>query len=170
MPDSLDQLLKSADAPVHAARSVRDLASTVRRKHARRKGIRRGAIAAVVLLAGSILAMSLRPRAHQMVATPSPQPEVSNAMLALQADLHEQTAERLMGSRSRPRVAKAPAAPEADIQYQRDRAALMIVYEADRTAKSDRSSAIASYRRAIELFPQTHWAAVARERLKDIPS
>src|SRR5688572_6366496 len=156
MPDSLDQLLRSADAPAHAAFSTRDLASIIRRKHARRKGMRRVTIAVIVLIAGSIAAMSLRPRSNPMVATPPTQLEVSHAMLALQADVHEQTAAALMASRSRRGIAIAPAAPEADVQYQRDRAALMIVYEADRTAKFDRSSAIASYRRAIELFPQTH--------------
>jgi hypothetical protein len=46
---------------------------------------------------------------------------------------------------------------------------LLIVYEADQNAQSNRTTlAAAGYRRAIELFPQTHWADVARQRLKEL--
>ena len=85
----------------------------------------------------------------------------------MDADLHEQTAARLL--RSRPaRRAKSPThAASTDVQSQRDRAALILVYEADRSARENRpADAVASYRRAIELFPQTHWAEVARQRLR----
>ena len=44
-----------------------------------------------------------------------------------------------------------------------------MVYDADRQVKENHSTdAIALYRRAIELFPQSHWADVARQRLKEI--
>jgi len=56
-----------------------------------------------------------------------------------------------------------------DVQLQRDRAALILVYDADRSFRENRpADAIAAYRRTIELFPQTHWAEIARQRLREM--
>jgi hypothetical protein len=94
------------------------------------------------------------------------------AMLAVKESIHERTAALLLMSESaRKRAVATPrsSSPAADMHFQRDRAALILVYEADRLAREDqRTTAIATYRRAIELFPQTHWADVARRRLQDM--
>ena len=71
--------------------------------------------------------------------------------------------------RSKPIVVARPSAPVMDMRMERDRAALMLVYDADQHAKDNHpAEAIAAYRRAVELFPNTHWADVARQRLKDM--
>jgi hypothetical protein len=104
---------------------------------------------------------------------PSTRPAaVTLVALDLQSELHEQTAARLSRStaaRATHRVTSTTAV--ADVQMQRDRAALILVYEDERSARENRPrDAIASYRRAIELFPQSPWAKVARERLKELPT
>jgi outer membrane protein assembly factor BamD (BamD/ComL family) len=45
-----------------------------------------------------------------------------------------------------------------------------MVYQADRMYHelNLRESAVASYQRTIELFPQTHWAQVAKDRLAEL--
>jgi len=44
-----------------------------------------------------------------------------------------------------------------------------MVYDADRSVRENRpADAIVVYRRAIELFPQTHWAEIARQRLREM--
>jgi hypothetical protein len=104
---------------------------------------------------------------------PAPPPLPSPAQVAaldLEAQLHERVADRLLATeRLRRRMAAHPPAHDptlTELQQQRDCAALLLVYEADRYRQRRQSEeAIAGYRRAIELFPQTHWADVARQRL-----
>ena len=59
-----------------------------------------------------------------------------------------------------------------EINQQIEQAALIITYQADR--KYDKlnlkQSAIEDYNRVIELYPQTHWAQHAREKLEQIES
>ena len=84
-----------------------------------------------------------------------------------QASLHETTANAML--QERPKRAAPPSEPVTNPRRKRDTAALILVYEADRYAKSNRpAAAIAAYRRAIELFPRTHWGEVARQRLKEM--
>lgn len=88
------------------------------------------------------------------------------------ADVNELTADLLANATPRVRPhALIVTNPEPDYQFQRDRAALILVYEANRHVQENRpAAALASYRRAIELFPQTHWAGVARQRVKQMQS
>ena len=60
--------------------------------------------------------------------------------------------------------------PLEEIREQVDTAAFYIVYQADRKFNelNLKDSAIADYRRVIELFPQTQSAEVARKRLENI--
>jgi hypothetical protein len=60
--------------------------------------------------------------------------------------------------------------PLQEVNDQIDRAALTMVYQADRMYRelNLRESAIASYERTVKLFPATHWAEVAKERLTEI--
>lgn len=112
---------------------------------------------------------------------PAPQPNrTALAQLEVVAALHEQTAARLIalsgrGSRGVPSAAAKASAMEnpvsSDLREQRDRAALVLVYEADRAVREKRSDyALAAYRRTIELFPTSYWADVARRRLKEMPT
>ncbi len=59
----------------------------------------------------------------------------------------------------------------AHVREQRDRAALVLIYEADQAAREKQTTrALAGYRRTIQLFPKTYAAAVARQRLKEMPT
>jgi len=60
--------------------------------------------------------------------------------------------------------------PLEQIQLQLEKAACITVYQADRKYNQLDlpESAIRDYRRVIELFPKTHWAEVARNRLSKI--
>ena len=60
--------------------------------------------------------------------------------------------------------------PLAEVQRQVERAAFIMVFQADRMYRQLRlpASAVDSYRRVIALFPDTHWAQVARQRLSEI--
>ena len=60
--------------------------------------------------------------------------------------------------------------PIEEVQRQVDRAAFIIVYQADRMYRDYNlvDSAVESYKRAIEFFPGNKWSDVARERLLEI--
>lgn len=60
--------------------------------------------------------------------------------------------------------------PREQIQKEVDRTAFILVYQADRLHRelSQTDAAVETYNRVIELFPETQWAQVARQRLSDI--
>ena len=60
--------------------------------------------------------------------------------------------------------------PAQKVRDELEKAALIIVYQADRKYNELNlpESAIADYKRAIDLFGQTKWAAIARDRLAKI--
>jgi len=60
--------------------------------------------------------------------------------------------------------------PIEEIQKQVDNTAFILVYQADRMYRelNLKDSAIQTYKRVIELFPENQWAEVARQRLSEI--
>jgi hypothetical protein len=60
--------------------------------------------------------------------------------------------------------------PLEEIIRQRERAALIILYHADRKYNEPnlRESALTDYHQLIQLFPDTRWAEAARKRLAEI--
>jgi len=60
--------------------------------------------------------------------------------------------------------------PIEEIREQVDKTAFNLVYQADRMYQelNLKRSAIQTYKRVIELFPETQWADVARQRLLEI--
>jgi tetratricopeptide (TPR) repeat protein len=60
--------------------------------------------------------------------------------------------------------------PLEEIRKQVDTAAFNLVYQADRMYRelNLKSSAIKTYKRVIEIFPETQWAEVAHQRLSEI--
>jgi TolA-binding protein len=60
--------------------------------------------------------------------------------------------------------------PLVEVKEQLDKAAFIIVYQADRKYNELdlKESAIADYRQVIKLYPQTMWAGKAQERLNGI--
>jgi hypothetical protein len=89
--------------------------------------------------------------------------KVAAAMVA-----QERTAKRLATLRkAAPRLD-----PAEEIRQETDKAALVIVRQADRLYREHhlRDRAIQRYRDAIQLFPQSPWADVARQRLAALNS
>lgn len=160
MTDPLQQLLRNAD--VEAPRSSNDVATSVRQRYAKqRRNYRIASAAACLFAVASIaIALSLRREHPQVVAVAPP------SVASIDDRIHEMTVAKLTTPKRR---MYRSATPQADLQLQRDTAALILVYDAEQHAKQNRSAdAVALYRRAIDLFPQTHWAQVARERLKEM--
>jgi tetratricopeptide (TPR) repeat protein len=60
--------------------------------------------------------------------------------------------------------------PRLEIEQQVDKAAFILLYQADRLYKelNRTDSAVAAYKEIIQLFPTHRWAEVARERLAEI--
>ena len=98
-----------------------------------------------------MLAFLFRPMHRPIdVAAVKPTPAVEKVPDVLDARIHELTAEHLLAAESHRR--SRPTAV-VNVQEQRDRAALVLIYEGDGYARGKRSSdAIASYQRAIALF------------------
>ncbi len=181
--EALEQFLRTADATAPAPPALAaDLPSRVRHRHYRRRRIKSVAAAAVAIIALPLLAMTVFTR-HSSPPPPTiatkPPPTLTRADLArldLQAELHAQTAAELLHATTspadiQPGPADDPTAVLAHVRQQRDRAALILIYEAEQAARDKQTHrAAATYRRTIELFPKTYAAAVARERLKEIPT
>jgi hypothetical protein len=170
--DALAQLLKHADATATPPTLADDLPTRVRRRHVRRRR---------VPAATAIVALALLPATYLLFPLPGTPGRGSGRgasdsarLIALdrEVQLHEQTATLLLASTAQPKTIAAPS-PDvlSEIRQQRDRAALMLVYEADRARTDNRPDrALAAYRRTIELFPTTYWATVARQRIKEMPT
>ncbi len=60
--------------------------------------------------------------------------------------------------------------PLVEIERQYDRTAFVLVYQADRLYKelNLKGSAVETYNRVIDLFPENKWAEVARTRLSEM--
>src|SRR2546429_5848263 len=122
MTDRLQQLLRDAD--VEAPRASDDTARLVRHRHAiQRRNHRIAAAACLFAMASIAIALSLRRERPHVIAT-APPPQVAS----LDDRIHEMTVAKLELSRRR---AKQPAKPPADLQLQRDTAALILVYDAE---------------------------------------
>ena len=181
MSDSLRQLLRDADATAPIPAPISGLADQVRRRRARRTRIQRvgAGVAVVCIIAATWAAVRLRKPVVPVSATISstPAPVADRALLAslaLEAKLHALTAQKLsalQALRGRNAAKTDVNSVEAELGLQRDRAALILIYDADRSAREHRpADAIAAYRRTLELFPQSTWAQVARQRLKAMES
>lgn len=168
MTDSLEQLLRQTDAAAPPLPGTVGLANRVietrkRELARRRKIVGVCAVMSILSIAGEWMQ---RQGSVAPVAVVAPLP--SSASLEITASLHQQTADLLMGER-KPKPSPRLRSTIPDMRLERDRAALVLVYEADRHARDHRlPEAIAAYRRAVELFPQTHWGEIARQRLKEI--
>ena len=187
--DPLAELLSGADAAATAGpRPASDVARRVR-VEARRRQVRTratGAVSVLALLTVFIL-VSIRP-VHTELANNTPPtrpPETSlrvrdaSELAAEIAALRNEAAGReavvkamLTGEERARRSTAVPRGvdPLDRILAEQDRGALALVRQADRQYHElDRkASAAAGYGRVVELFPKTHWAAVARQRLSEI--
>ena len=178
--DRLKMLLQDADrrANLHPAMCGGDLAKAVRRRAHRRRVMRVGlsSVAAAVVFAavgfwvvGGILdernARQIA-RLEEKVADLTMQTEASQKFIAELVEREKQSM-RLLELEAE--LASIPD-PLVEIERQYDKAAFVLVYQADRLYKelNLKGSAVETYNRVIDLFPENKWAEVARTRLSEM--
>lgn len=187
--DPLGELLSRADAVASVAHHpAADLARGVRTEARRRQVRTRVTVGALALLVASAVVLT-RPSHTEIVhnaptasnrAVESSKPardaaELRSELAALRTEAagREATVRAMLdGEKRGRRVVTVPRGidPLDRILAEQDRGAMALVRQADRQYRElDRKeSAAAGYGRVVELFPKTHWAAVARERLAEI--
>jgi hypothetical protein len=188
--DWLKQVLQQADAMAGGPPEMSgNLAWRVRLRATRRRRVRVGfsAAAVIVLAAG---ATWLWPRASTSPQMPDesrivdarpPQADAKQLRAELErlrreadtrlAVFHREE-EILEEMRHFDELSKQPPLPDAvaNVRREADQAAYVIVRQADRMCRELDlcQSAEVRYRRVVELFPDSRWAAVARQRLSEL--
>jgi CHAT domain-containing protein len=189
--DPLKKLLQQADAMAGGPPEMPgDLARRVRLRAARRRRVRVGvsaAAAAIVLAVGTTLlwpqGSTLSPPANEppVALVEQSQPDVARIeaeieRLRREADTRlavvNRTQEILEEMKRLDELKKQPPVPDA-VAYARrevDQAAYTLVSQADRMCRELDlcESAAVKYRRVVKLFPESCWAAVARQRLSEL--
>jgi hypothetical protein len=192
--DRLKQLLENTDLSAPSPKGHAELAQNVfrmaRRRAIARQSIRLCGAAIIAGLAAWIVWTKPRPNiaidsrkpvnGHPtLVASEVAHVKVELAELDAQASLHERTAKVFLQlSRADRRKIHADSErallmtqdPQARVDEQRELTAYIIIERGDRLLRqsNDESAAAAAYRRAIELFPDSAQASVARQRLEHI--
>jgi len=183
--DSLTDLLQRADVVASVpALGERDLAGGARSILWRRRRARRHLAVACCLIFGAAGLWWDRPfsavdphrgdRLVQQDPDDAPVAEIRHRILDLEADAAMRLAERLMDNERR-RVRRAAYRQQAAtpdpiwrVLLETEATARLMVFRADelRNHPATIARATRAYRRTVELFPNTHWAGVARERLR----
>ena len=176
--DRLDKLLKQADQTAGVPRSVSVDTSTVRRLAQRKQALRITipiAAAAVLILAAAIWGLSVRAQTQRQQQLALLQAQIAQLSTRTDATLHlvnevlEQERRRSELDALEASLAEIPD-PQEELRIQVDKAAFVLVYQADRTYRelNNADSAIESYKRVVQYFPESRWAEVARKRLAEI--
>jgi len=177
--DKIKNLLQKADETAGVPAPVSVNLSAVHRRANRRRIVSVAtpiAAAAAILIAVGLYGFTLRAAktAHQQkIASLETQIEQLQARADATYNLVQEV---LDNERKQQRLDELQAQlasipdPLEEIQKQVDKTAFNLVYQADRMYRelNLKSSAIQTYKRVIELFPETHSAEVARERLSEI--
>jgi hypothetical protein len=184
--DPLEKLLRDVDAAQPLRIDADELVARIRMR-ARRGQVARRVIAAGLLMAvtGASLWYASLPGAPSKVislatspttATATPPVNVTQlqrelARLNFEAELHERTA-LLILAREHAAIATVVATPDARqaLTAQVERSALTLVNRGDSLLQDPgaKAEAAESFRRVLELFPQSRGATLARERLNQI--
>ena len=172
MTDALEQLLRSADAANPPPPGRRDLAGTVQRRRSRRRRARVAAASLTMVALAFAVALTIfrqPPEPAPLAAAPVMMPPQLTP--ETMAQIHELTVQAVEARQIERRASerRAPVAAAPSPRELRDRAALILIYDADQHLRARRrDDAVARYQRTIELFPQSPWADLARQRLKQI--
>ena len=179
--DKIENLLRTADQMAGPAKSASaNLAAVVRCRARRRRTIRIAApIAAAVLALAAVGVWSLA-----TTSTEIPQEQTRLVSIEVQlAQLEARTdatlkliQEVLEKERQQRKLAELQAQlasigdPLEEVKEQIEKTAFILVYQADRMYqdRNQKDSALATYNRVIELFPQTRSAQTAKQRLAEI--
>ncbi len=178
--DKLKTLLQRADRFAEGRRVCvcDNVADAVRKRlhyrHIKRIGISTVAAAVILVgvgvwaIAGYVSEKNSRQIAvlEEKVAELAAQSEASQKFVA-ELLRNEREHERLMQLEME--LASIPD-PLVEMAFEDDKTAFVMVYQADRLYRelNLRDSAVETYNRVIELFGETRWAQVARERLSEI--
>lgn len=193
--DVLTDLLREADASAPPPPAPQGVAEHVRGRagiQARRR--RATAVVVLPLTVAGVAVLLLRertpldPSPHVMSSGAMPSaPAGSPAPLDAAASLAEVrrlrseaagrlavaqglTARRELRRRAAEALALSDAARATSLSREREKAALTLLDHADRLRRDlkEVDAALAAYRRTVELFPDTAWAAVARRRIEEL--
>ena len=174
--DLLRATRRAAGEPVYGPVTVVRIRKRIRRRRSMKTGM--FAAAAVLSCSGGLL-WSLR-------APPPPSGPGQNRTESLEIQIGQLRAQTDAMSRlireamDRERQGRALAALEAELArildpaeetaQQVDKAAFVLVYQADRLYRelNRTESAIEAYNQVIQFFPRNRWAEVARQRLSEI--
>lgn len=175
--DKIQDLLRDADRTLGPPIAVSVELSTIRGR-ARKRQLSRIATslgAGVVLIAVGFCALTAVDKSREKERIAALQMQVKR--LQVQTDATLKLIEEVLESERRQRqldklyaeLASIPD-PLEEIRTQVDETGFILVYQADQMYRELKliDSASRMYRRVIELFPQSRWAAVARQRLSEI--
>ena len=183
MPDDLTNLLHLVDDAAGVPPRGVDVAARVRRRRVRRRRTMSsvGAAAVMVVVLAGVWAFASREKQQPVVAIavqPAPksidvaQVRREAEQLSREADLHDaalalftkRAAEQQRQPRPAPRESRDVL---ADLRWQRERAAIVLVRQGDRLAQDLKlpEHAAVAYRQARDTFPGTRWGSVAEARL-----
>jgi hypothetical protein len=187
MSRDLEQLLREADAAagpppegeVNLSERVRSIARR-RGRQARVAGAT--SAAALVLMACGYYALhppAALPIVHHDAALAPSSTDMARTLASLDAEADARMAlvERMLAAEQRQQQQQQQRMhqtrgpdPLLAVRREQDKAAYMLVYEADRLGRraDERMRAAEEYRRVLALFPETHWASVARDRLAEL--
>jgi hypothetical protein len=167
--DALADLLRDADAGAPPPPATERLAERVYRR-ARTRSRRRRVLAAVAVLVCSAALLWSLPKPTPSSAPTQEAVAIEPAeIFRLRADaaMHLKVADAVLShTQRRARAAHLRDTP-VTIESEREKAALAMLDHGDRLRRDLKQvdAALAAYRRTVELFPDTRWAAVARERI-----
>ena len=176
--DKIKNLLQEADQTAGGPASLSsNLAAAVRRRAGRRQTVNlaaRTAAAAIVIIALCIWGFTTKKtrERHRIIALEA---EIKQLKIQTDATLNL-IREVLDEDRKQRRLQELQAQlasysdPLEEIQKQVDKTAFILVYQANRIYSDldQKEAAIQAYNRVIELFPQSRWAEVARQRISEI--
>jgi len=164
----LRQLLQSADAAAGSApvRS-RDLVAAIHDRLRQRRRIQfttASLILCAIFVAVPLLKIIQKPTMPTVVRSDPAKIEAELALIRSNANAQSATIARLVHHQESLKLRDTARRfengdPLGQLQQQRDRAARLLLHEASRSGQS------AQYRRVIDLFPETPWATIARQRL-----
>jgi len=178
--DKIKNLLQEADRIAGTPEQVSVNISDIRRRaHYRRILFFKAPIAAaaVILVAAGIWSLLITtpqpPEQHDKIASLETQiKELQASTDAAISLIHEVLEAERRQSRLNELEVKLASIPDPleEVQKQVDKTAFILVYQADRMYRelNQTDTAVETYKRVIQLFPENQWAKVARERLAQI--
>jgi len=178
----IEKLLREADDLAGPPAFGRITTAGICRRIHRRRVIRTAvplAAAAAIALTATILTISTKQQTPGLVGEPERMAALEEQVRQLQerTDATLKLVQNVLAEdRRQRRLADAEAElasspdPMEQVERQVDKAAFVLIYQADRLYKelNRTESAVAAYKEIIQLFPTNRWAEVARERLAEI--